>query len=159
MASLASCMLCMMAMCAAWCAPIARSTGSAIDRRGNVGLSGRWRTMATKAPTTCNRPGCAGLVRNGVCSACGPRRTHRNRQHDEQRGSAAHRGYDRRWRRVRLMQLRQYPLCTDCNAAGRVTAATEVHHIIAVRDGGTNEQSNLLSLCKSCHSTRTNRGE
>ncbi|MBX3001917.1 MAG: HNH endonuclease [Caldilineaceae bacterium] len=40
-----------------------------------------------------------------------------------------------------------------------MTPATEVHHIIALRDGGRNEEGNLRSLCKTCHSKRTARGE
>ena len=30
--------------------------------------------MPTRAPSACRRPGCPGLVRNGVCSRCGPLR-------------------------------------------------------------------------------------
>lgn len=57
------------------------------------------------------------------------------------------------------MVLRSSPLCLDCAAQGLTTAATEVHHIIAKRDGGTDSEDNLMALCKSCHSKRTNAGE
>jgi hypothetical protein len=31
------------------------------------------------------------------------------------------------------------------------TAVEEVHHIIPLSEGGTNDESNLMSLCRSCH--------
>jgi 5-methylcytosine-specific restriction protein A len=46
----------------------------------------------------------------------------------------------------------------DCQAERKVTAATEVHHIAALRYGGTHEDSNLMALCKSHHSSRTAAG-
>ena len=64
------------------------------------------------------------------------------------------------------MQLAAEPLCHDCKQGGAInggggviTVATEVHHIVALRDGGTNDLDNLMSLCKTCHSKRTARGE
>lgn len=107
----------------------------------------------------CKKPGCAGLVRDGVCSVCGPLRRQMQRAVDERRGSAASRGYDRRWQRVRSIYLRAHPLCADCMAERRVTAATEVHHITALRDGGTHDDANLMALCKMHHSRRTAAGE
>lgn len=65
------------------------------------------------------------------------------------------RDYGARWRKIRLMQLRAEPLCRHCKAQGVVTAATEVDHIIRLRRGGTNSPDNLQSLCKSCHSKKT----
>lgn len=112
-----------------------------------------------RAASACRRPGCAGLVRDHVCSVCGPLRRQMQRAVDERRSSAASRGYDRRWQRVRSMYLRAHPLCVDCMAERRVREATEVHHVVALRDGGDHSDANLMALCKSCHSTRTGRGE
>lgn len=42
-------------------------------------------------------------------------------------------------------------MCEICLAEGRVTLVEEVHHIVPVSKGGTNEWSNLMSLCRSCH--------
>lgn len=112
-----------------------------------------------RAACACRKPGCPGLVRDGTCSVCGLLRAQASRVHDERRGSASSRGYDRRWQRIRAVQLRSHPLCEDCAQGQRVVAASEVHHIVALRDGGTHEASNLLSLCKSCHSSRTAKGE
>jgi len=55
------------------------------------------------------------------------------------------------------MQLTGQPLCQDCGARDRVTAATEVHHVVAIKAGGTHSRDNLRSLCKPCHSKRTAR--
>lgn len=110
--------------------------------------------MARRAARTCNRPGCPGVVRGGACTACGP--VVRVDNHDKRRPNAAARGYDARWRRLRLMFLRAHPLCEMCEADGRVVAAVDVHHKLALRDGGTHEASNLQALCHSCHSRITN---
>ena len=83
----------------------------------------------------------------------------REREDVVRRGTAAQRGYDARWRRVRAWYLKRHPLCLDCQGEGRVAPATEVHHIVALRDGGTHEETNLTALCKSCHSRRTAKGE
>jgi 5-methylcytosine-specific restriction protein A len=101
-----------------------------------------------------------GLVRNGVCSQCGGnQRGGKDRAYDTKRGTAAERGYDATWRKLRRMQLSRYPLCHDCKVAGVLMPGGEVHHIRAKRDGGTNSFDNLMTLCKSCHSKRTANGE
>ena len=108
--------------------------------------------MPKRAASACNRPGCSGLVRNGVCSVCGPRR------YKDHRVSAARRGYGRRWQRLRRIQLGREPFCVHCAEFGRVTAATDVDHIVARRDGGEDALFNLQSLCHSCHSRKTAGG-
>ena len=114
--------------------------------------------MATKPPSACKNPGCPGLVNDGVCSVCGPRKRVTNSAHDEQRGSSTQRGYDRRWRTRRLMYLRAHPLCVECKKMGITTAATDVDHIIPKRDGGSDRDENLQALCHACHSAKTGRG-
>lgn len=37
--------------------------------------------------------------------------------------------------------------CRNCGKAGRL----EVHHVLKLRDGGTNDLANLRSLCVGCH--------
>lgn len=113
--------------------------------------------MPRRAGSTCSRPGCPGIVREGVCSACGPRRKQSDAEHDARRGTSAQRGYGRRWQRLRLMFLRANPLCVMCQEEGRVTAATDVDHILAKRDGGGDDWENLQALCHSCHSRKTAR--
>ena len=59
------------------------------------------------------------------------------------------------------MVLTEHPLCRDCAGIGMVTAAAEVHHVAKVIDRPDLrlEASNLMPLCKACHSRRTARGE
>lgn len=72
---------------------------------------------------------------------------------DRRRGSAAARGYDAAWRRLRAAFLAANPLCRMCEAEGRTTAAGVVDHIrpIAERPDLRLEWSNLQSLCQPHH--------
>jgi 5-methylcytosine-specific restriction protein A len=81
----------------------------------------------------------------------------RQREYDKQRDSAAQRGYDRTWQRLRIMALRREPLCRHCKLKGKYEFATEVDHIVPLAAGGENTFSNLQALCKSCHSRKTAR--
>ncbi|HMR01747.1 MAG TPA: HNH endonuclease [Candidatus Competibacter phosphatis] len=113
--------------------------------------------MPTKAKRGCSYPGCPALVSSG--SRCPAHQRHadqqRNQQIDANRGTSTQRGYDARWRRIRLMYLRAHPLCVECAAHGRTTQATEVDHITPLANGGTHAEENLQALCKSCHSRKT----
>lgn len=94
----------------------------------------------------CKQPGCPKL-------GC---KEHTGRQPDS-RPNANQRGYDATWQRLRKMYLRANPLCVDCLKEGRVTAAIDVHHIVAKVNGGTNDWNNLQSLCHSHHSKITRK--
>ena len=74
-----------------------------------------------------------------------------------QRATPAERGYDARWRRRRLIQLKREPLCRICKAQGRITPATEVDHIVPLSAGGPDAFSNYQELCASCHAKKTVR--
>ena len=100
--------------------------------------------MPWKSKRPCGKPGCRELVEAGV-RYC-PR-------HKPKRRDASH--YDYRWRKLRAMYIAKHPLCAECESAGRLTPATEVHHIVAVADGGSDRDENLQPLCKSCHSRKT----
>ena len=70
-----------------------------------------------------------------------------------QRGTRQERGYGEHWQRLRLLVLRERPLCESCREAGRLTPATEVDHV----DGNVRNlvSANLRPLCKPCHSRKT----
>ena len=61
-----------------------------------------------------------------------------------------------RWQRFRERHLRKEPLCRSCLKQGRVTAATEVDHIVSITDGGaTLDHDNLQSLCCAHHLSKS----
>ncbi|QBX37232.1 MULTISPECIES: AAA family ATPase [unclassified Brevundimonas] len=83
------------------------------------------------------------------------------RKADSRRGSAASRGYDADWRRLRAALLQANPLCLFCEEAGIVEAATVADHIISIEDRPDLRLvwSNLRPLCKPCHDRRTARDQ
>jgi 5-methylcytosine-specific restriction protein A len=104
----------------------------------------------------CTYPGCPELTdTGGPCERHRQEREQRSRAQDRQRGSAASRGYGRRWRRIRAAKLARDPLCEDCLDRKIVKAATDVDHI----DGNVENMAdeNLRSLCHECHSAKTVR--
>lgn len=68
---------------------------------------------------------------------------------EDSRPSAASRGYGHAWRAIRAAFLKTHPRC-PCGAP-----ATEVDHIVSLRNGGTNAAANLQALCKPCHARKT----
>lgn len=66
------------------------------------------------------------------------------------------RGYDSKWIKLRLTILRRDGyLCQCCRAQGVPTPAKEVDHITPKAKGGTDDPSNLQSLCRPCHAAKT----
>lgn len=51
--------------------------------------------------------------------------------------------------------LRREPLCRRCVAKDRVTAATEIDHILPLFKGGRDHEDNLQPLCGDCHKEKT----
>lgn len=75
------------------------------------------------------------------------------------RGSAASRGYDYAWQKVRKQALeRDNHLCVECLKHDRITPATDVDHIVpfeGLDDPLRLDLDNLQSLCRSCHNIKT----
>ena len=73
--------------------------------------------------------------------------------YERDRGSAAERGYDSKWRKARTAFLAEYPLCIMCEAQGRVAAASVVDHIKPHRGDHALfwARSNWQPLCKPHH--------
>lgn len=65
----------------------------------------------------------------------------------------------KRWQTIRRAKLTQQPLCERCYKQGRITAASEVHHINPAERGATYsakeslmyDPHNLMSVCHDCH--------
>lgn len=62
----------------------------------------------------------------------------------------------RPWRRKRdRIMARDGRLCVPCRAAGRLTLATEVDHVVPKAEGGADDDSNLQAICDDCHAVKT----
>lgn len=112
--------------------------------------------MPQRLPKPCAHPGCPALTLKKYC----PRHERQKaRVYDQQRGSAAARGYDARWRRYREQFLREHPYCTECERHGRVTPATVVDHE-KPHKGDPDlfwNPANHQPLCQPCHDSKTAR--
>lgn len=75
---------------------------------------------------------------------------------DQRRGSRQERGYGAAWDRARVRILaRDGGLCQPCLADGKVHSGTEVDHIVPKANGGTDDDANLQTICRSRHQAKT----
>ena len=105
--------------------------------------------MPRKPQRGCAYPGCPRLTDGQYCDE-------HKRLIDWQynrygRPMVSQRAYGRVWKKIRDRYAAEHPLCELCLKEGRLTPVTEVHHIVPVTEGGTNEPSNLLSVCRHHH--------
>lgn len=107
--------------------------------------------MSRRAKKVCSRPGCPNLVDAGTgrCDECAG-------GSERERGTAAERGYDSRWRATRAGFLEEYPFCAE---AGCMSLAEDVDHIDGEGPLGPrgHDWGNLQGLCHSHHSQKTVR--
>lgn len=110
-----------------------------------------------RAPLSpCSIPGCKELVTSGRCIQ---HQKQRHKSQDARRESSSKRGYDATWRKLRKLKLAADPLCEIQTHCSGVTLATEVDHIIPIKEWpeGRLVWRNLQSGCKPCHSAKTMR--
>lgn len=109
--------------------------------------------MPRKPKRPCSYPGCPELTDDRYCEQ---HQSLVNKQYNKyQRDHESNKRYGRSWKRIRDRYIKTHPLCEECQRQGRLTPAEEVHHIIPLANGGSNNKENLMSLCKSCHSRIT----
>lgn len=83
-------------------------------------------------------------------------KTHKSSQErDHRQGKRLYATNHPVWRAIRMEQLSHEPLCRMCTEQGKVTPATDVDHIDG--DSHNNRPSNLQSLCRPHHSSKTVR--
>lgn len=107
--------------------------------------------MPRKPKRPCSRPGCPELTHQRFCVAHAKEEARRYERY--QRDPATRKRYGRAWRKIRDHFIKANPLCEECKRKGKLTAAQEVHHILPLSRGGTHDESNLMSVCTSCHSS------
>lgn len=105
--------------------------------------------MPYKPKKPCSHPSCPKLTTGTYCEE------HKklvNKNYNKYKRSPDHsRKYGRSWQRIRDRYVKMNPLCERCLLEGRYTPVEEVHHIVPVNRGGTNDEDNLMSVCRSCH--------
>lgn len=109
--------------------------------------------MPTKPKKPCSYPGCPKLTNDRYCEEHQKVMNDRYNKYERPYNSSVR--YGASWRKRRNKYIKEHPLCEECLKEGKITVATEVHHIIPIKDGGTHDYDNLMSLCKSCHSRIT----
>lgn len=75
--------------------------------------------------------------------------------------TTAERGYGSKWRRARLHHLQVNPLCSACDAIGRVTAGAVIDHKVAHRGNMALfwDRTNWQTMCKRCHDAKREADE
>lgn len=104
--------------------------------------------MPKKSKRPCRYRGCPRLtdLPSGFCAEHDKLQT---QQYNKARRVEHNQRYGYQWRKFRARFLNNHPLCEQCRLNGRYTPATEIHHIKPLSEGGTNDESNLMPLCKS----------
>ena len=89
------------------------------------------------------------------CLTCNRLTTNGSRCPEHAHLSTGARGSTSAWRRVRAAVIaRDGGACVDCAATG---VRLEVHHVTPKRHGGTDDPTNLVSLCHPCHANAARR--
>ena len=125
--------------------------------------------MPVFSPKPCRHPGCGKLVSDGSTYCPAHKRPAAGSFADSERGSRHERGYGSKWEKLRAFILkRDNGLCQECLRQGKVTAVGHkpftafCDHIVPKAEGGTDDESNLQTLCRPCHTAKTdlekNRG-
>ena len=109
--------------------------------------------MPMKPKRPCSFPGCPELTDDRFCDEHAKQEARRYERYG--RDPVVKKRYGRTWKRIRDRYIKSHPLCERCAKDEKVTLAEEVHHIKTLAHGGTNDEDNLMSLCKSCHSCIT----
>jgi 5-methylcytosine-specific restriction protein A len=107
--------------------------------------------MARVRPLTiCNMPGCPVPVERGRCA-----------EHAEKPWAGSTRGKatgSTAWKKTRARVLRRdrnrCQLCTD-HEGRHLWPGNIVDHIVPVSEGGSDDDSNLQTLCDACHRKKT----
>lgn len=65
----------------------------------------------------------------------------------DNRPNATDRGYGPLWKRISKAYKENNPRCEICH----INQSQIVHHRIPLKQGGSNDVSNLVAVCRHCH--------
>lgn len=105
--------------------------------------------MPKKPLQPCAYPGCPNLSDGRYCEK--HRKAVQQNYDKYQRNQDTKRMYKGKWQKIRARYVKEHPFCEICYAEGKLVPVEEVHHKVPLSRGGTHDTSNLISLCKSCH--------
>jgi 5-methylcytosine-specific restriction protein A len=121
--------------------------------------------MGVAPARTCSKPGCRGIVRESICTICGPQRRG-GWQPDAQRGTRHQRGYDAAWVALRKQFILDktmeavesgaslFPICQICHNPVEKSGEIHVDHIKAfegLEDPLRLDAGNLRITHYRCH--------
>ena len=99
----------------------------------------------------CSFPGCPNLTDRRYC---GEHEKQMNQRYEKyERDPVTKKRYGKTWEKIRKRYVQFHPVCEMCFERGIIRETEEVHHRVPLSEGGTHEESNLIALCKSCHSS------
>ena len=107
--------------------------------------------MPMKPKHPCSYPGCPKLTGRRYCEE--HEKLMNQRYEKYERDSSVKKRYGKTWEKIRKRYVQMHPVCEMCFERGIIVETEEVHHKIPLSEGGTHEESNLIGLCKSCHSS------
>lgn len=100
----------------------------------------------SKTLKPCRTPGCPNLIRSsGYCPDC--LKTNQRTQSRQRRSTGTDANYGPRWAADAARYFAEHPFCRRCGGV-----ATIRHHVVERSDGGSDDDSNLVPMCRSCHS-------
>ena len=106
--------------------------------------------MPRKPKKPCAYPGCPNLTEGRYCPE---HQAKVNSEYEKYgRDPRTKKRYGRAWKRIRDKYVAEHPFCELCFQRGIIVPVEEVHHKKPLSEGGTHDRSNLIALCKSCHS-------
>jgi 5-methylcytosine-specific restriction protein A len=108
------------------------------------------RDVPSRPKHPCAYSGCPNLTDRRYCPEHEKLMNSNYEKYD--RDKVKKRRYGRAWKRIRDRYAAEHPFCEICYERGILVPVEEVHHKLPLAEGGTHDRSNLISLCKSCHS-------
>lgn len=117
---------------------------------------------------TCCRPGCRGIIRDNVCSGCGP--VPKRGWQSENRGTRHDRGYDSAWVKLRELFVQEkrleaimdgrspHPICELCDRPIKKVREIHVDHVTPFKgrlDPLRLAKHNLRLVHRLCHMIHT----